>query len=175
MKTSIFAILMLAMLSVNAQTDKVTTKQIVEDKNFTFVASSALPMNSTEINAVLSKMSGANGGGGQINLVGSNYDVRITPDSLIVDLPYYGRAFSASMARDDAGYKFTSTKFIQETTPVKKGGWQITISPQDVKDGVRMSLTISPNGYASLNVNSNNKQSISYNGYLVAPKKVPSK
>jgi len=162
---------MLVALSVNGQTDKATTQRIVEAKNFIFVASSALPMNSNEINTILSKMPGANGGGGNINLVTGNYDVRITSDSLVVDLPYYGRSFTAPIGRDDAGYRFTSTKFTYESTVHKKGGWQISLTPQDSKDGVRMYFRISANGYASLTVSSNNKQSISYNGYLAEPKK----
>ncbi len=153
----------------HAQTDKATTKRIVEAKNFTFVASSAMPMNSTEINNILSRMPGVNGGG-NINLSGNSYDVRITPDSLIAYLPYYGRAFSAPVNRDNAGYKFTSTKFVYENKLRKKGGWQITLNPQDTRDGVRMNLTIMTNGYASLVVSSNTKQSITYNGYLTEPK-----
>jgi hypothetical protein len=171
MKKLIFILFMLTSLSLNAQTDKATTQRVVEAKNFTFIASSALPMNSNEINTILGKMSGANGGGGNINLVGSNYDVRITSDSLVVDLPYYGRSFSAPIGRDDAGYKFTSTKFTYERIVLKKGGWEIALNPQDVKDGVRMYFNISANGYASLTVSSNNKQSISYHGYLAEPKK----
>jgi hypothetical protein len=174
MKNLIFMLLMLITLSVNAQTDKATTQRIVEAKNFIFIASSALPMNSTEINNILSKMPGANGGG-NINLVSGNYDVRVTPDSLLVELPYYGRSFSAPIGRDYAGYKFTSTKFTYERSVPKKGGWQIALTPQDVKEGVRMYFTISTNGYASLTVSSNNKQSISYNGYLAEPKKELSK
>ncbi|MEJ5993499.1 DUF4251 domain-containing protein [Pedobacter sp. Du54] len=175
MKNLILILFTLISLSVYAQTDKATTKRIVEAKNFTFVASSALPMNSNEINTIFSKMPGANGGGGNINLVGDNYTVRVTSDSILVDLPYYGRAFTAPIARDDAGYKFTSTKFSYQPTAMKKGGWQIAINPQDSKDSVRMYFTISANGYASLTVSSINKQSISYNGYISEPKKELSK
>ncbi len=170
LKNIAFILLAFITLHVNAQTDKATTQRIVEAKNFIFVATSALPMNSTEINNVLSKMPGANGGG-NISLTGSNYDVRITPDSVIAYLPYYGRSFSAPMDRDDVGFKFTSTKFTYENEKGKKGSWQITVNPKDTKEGVRMSLSISSSGYASLVVISNNKQSISYNGYLAEPKK----
>ncbi len=156
-------------ISANAQTDKPTTKRIVEAKKFIFVASTALPMNSAEINSVLSRMPGANSGG-NIDLTGGNYDVRITPDSLISYLPYYGRAFSAPIDRNESGFKFTSTKFSFESTTRKKGGWQININPKDTKESVRMSLNISDNGYATLVVSSNNKQTITYNGYLKEPK-----
>ena len=169
MKSILFILFAFVSLQVNAQTDKATTQRIVEAKNFTFVATSAMPMNSTEINNILSRMPG--GAGGSINLTGSNYDIRITPDSVIAYLPYYGRAFSAPMSQDDNGYKFTSTKFSFESKLRKKGGWEVTIAPKDTKESVRMNLFISVNGYATLIVNSNNKQSITYNGYLVAPKK----
>lgn len=168
MKSILLSLFVFVSLHVNAQTDKATTQRIVEAKNFTFVASSAIPMNNAEINNILSRMPG--GSGGSINLTGSNYDIRITPDSVIAYLPYYGRAFSAPMNQDDNGYKFTSTKFSYKNSARKKGGWDITIIPQDTKENVRMNLTISVNGYASLVVSSNNKQSITYNGYLMEPR-----
>lgn len=168
-KNIAFVLLVLISFSVNAQTDKATTQRIVEAKNFTFVASSAIPLNGMEINNILSRMPG--GSGGNINLTGSNYDVRISPDSVMAYLPYYGRAFSAPINHDDNGYKFTSTKFSYKNSTRKKGGWEITINPQDTKDNVRMNLTVTVNGYATLTVSSNNKQSITYNGYLVEPKK----
>ncbi len=162
-------LLSLMAINVNAQTDKPTTKRIVEAKKFIFVASAALPMNSAEINTVLRSMPGANSGG-NIDLTGGNYDVRVTPDSLIAYLPYYGRSFSAPMDRNESGFKFTSTKFSYENTTRKRGGWQISINPKDTKESVRMSLNISDSGYATLVVNSNNKQTITYNGYLKEPK-----
>ncbi len=175
MKPIIFFLFALISFSVNAQTDKVTTQRIVEAKSFTFIASTANPMNSAEINNILSRMPGANGGGAAINLTGGNYDVRITKDSVVAYLPYYGRSFNAPLNQDDAGYKFTSTKFSIETTVRKKGGWQISVTPKDTKDNVRLYFTISVNGYASLNVSSNNKQSITYDGYLDDQKKRVSK
>lgn len=174
MKKILFMLFAVISFTVNAQTDKATTKRIVEAKNFTFIASTAMPMNSAEINSILTRMPGANGGG-NINLTGQNYDVRISQDSLVAYLPYYGRSFSAPMGRDDTGYKFTSTKFDFESKERKKGGWQISLNPKDTKESVRMSLTIGVNGYATLTINSNNKQSITYNGYLKESKKELSK
>lgn len=168
MKNIVLILFVFISLSANAQTDKATTQRIVEAKNFIFVASSAIPMNNVEINNILSRMPG--GSGGSVNLSGSNYDIRVTPDSIIAYLPYYGRSFSAPMNQDDNGYKFTSTKFSYKNNARKKGGWDITITPQDAKENVRMNLTISVNGYASLVISSNNKQSITYNGYLAEPR-----
>jgi hypothetical protein len=157
-------------LNASAQTDKATTNRIIDGKNYVFVATNAMPLNSTDINNIMSKMQGGNTGG-NISLTGGNYDVEVSSDSLIVYLPYYGRAYSASMNSDDNGYRFKSKKFTYETTKRKKGGWEIVINTKDVRDNVRMTLSISENGYGTLSVISNNRQSISYNGYLTEPKK----
>ncbi len=151
--------------SVNAQTNKATTTKIIEEKNYIFVATTAIPLNSTDINNILSRMPGSIGGGA-ISLSGGNYDLVITKDSLVSYLPFYGRAYRASLDNDENSYKFTSKDFTYSTTKRKKGGWDISISTKDIKENVRMNLTISENGYASLSVISNSKQSISYNGYI---------
>lgn len=149
----------------NAQTDKTTTAKIVADKNYVFVATAALPMNATDINNVISKMPG-NIGAGTINLNGSNYDLKIVGDSIIAYLPYYGRSFSAPINRDDSGIKFTSTDFTYKAEKRKKGGWQIDINIKDAKESPRLNLNITENGYGSLIVTTNSKQSITYNGYI---------
>lgn len=148
-----------------AQTDKATTAKIVAEKNYVFVATMAIPLNSVDINNVLRQLPG-NTGGGNINLNGNNYTVSVTGDSVVSYLPYYGRSFTAPIGNDENGYKFTTTKFNYQLTKRKKGGWNVAISPKDIKDNVRMDLNISENGYATLYVISNNKQSITYNGYL---------
>lgn len=162
--------LLVASVTANAQTDKATTKRIVDDKNFVFVATSAMPLNVTDISNVLNRMPGNMNTGGNISLTGSSYDLRITADSVVSYLPYYGRSFSAPIGRDESGFRFTSKKFSYTSKATKKGGWSININSQDVRDNVRMNLSVTQNGYATLNVVSNNKQSISYNGYISEPK-----
>ncbi|RZL47500.1 MAG: DUF4251 domain-containing protein [Pedobacter sp.] len=162
--------LVLIVFTANAQTDKATTIKIVEEKSYVFVATTAVPLNSADITAVFSKMSGPPNSGA-VNLTGSNYDLKITPDSIVAYLPYYGRAYVAPFGNDENGYKFTSKKFVYESKKGKKKGWDILIQSKDIRDNVRMNLSVSESGYATLNVISNNKQSISYNGYLSEIKK----
>ena len=117
----IIGILLISLLTfnANAQTDKATTAKIVAQKNYVFVATSATPLNSMDVNRVLSQMSG--GASSNINLTGDSYDLRITADSVVAYLPYYGRSYSAPLGRDESGYKFTAKDFTYTIKKVKRG------------------------------------------------------
>ncbi len=124
-------------------------KKNVESKHYTFLANYVLPQR---------------GGGKHLT---SEYDLRVTPDSVISFLPYFGRAyFDVPYGGGDGGIKFTSTRFTYEVKEKKKGGWEISIVPSDVKNLSRLLLYISPDGYASLSVNSVNRDFITFDGYL---------
>jgi hypothetical protein len=124
-------------------------KQKVETRHYTFNADYVLPMR---------------GGARQLT---TEYDLRVTPDSVISFLPYFGQAYlDVPYNPTDGGIKFTSTKFEYKVDERKKGGWEITINPKDVKNIQRLVIDISTDGYASLSVTSTNKDFISYNGAL---------
>lgn len=166
------AVILLSIFSLPAlaQTDKATTQRIVQDQDFVFQATSAMPMANADVNRVLSRLNNP-GGAGNINLSGSQYDLTIKKDSIVAYLPYYGRAYTSTMNPDDSGIKFKSKNFSYSNTKRKKGGWIISILTKDVKDNQRMTLNVSENGYATLNVTSNNRQPISFYGYISEPKK----
>lgn len=128
---------------------RIAVKNNIEAKRYTFSANNAIPLS-----------------GGTIQLT-SEYDLKITPDSIVSFLPYYGVAhFGVPYGSTDLGIKFTSTKFDYKATQNKKGGWQIIIKPKDVKNLQSMTLSISADGYGSLAVNSVNRDNISFDGYL---------
>jgi hypothetical protein len=81
-------------------------------------------------------------------------------------LPFFGRAYSLPYNSTDGGFNFTSTKFDYTSTPGKKGGWEIKIKPKDVQDFREFTLSISENGYGTLQALSNNRQTISFTGYV---------
>lgn len=154
-----------------AQTNKEITANIVAEKNYVFNANSAIPLASNDINNVLSRLPGVQQGG-VINLSGSQYDLKITPDSIVAYLPYYGRAYSAPYNSSESGIKFKSKDFSYQESKTKKGAYSISIKTNDLKtENYQLMLNISANGYASLSVNSHNKQSINFNGYLSEAKK----
>lgn len=165
LKTLCAAAIAFISLNAAAQTDKTTTAKIVEAKTYTFVARSATPLNVQDISAVMSRMPGGMQGG-TIQLNETYYEVKVTPDSVIAFLPYYGRSFTAPINQTEGGVKFTSTKFEYKSTKGRKRGWDIVLSPKDGKENYRLSLNIGDEGYATLSLNSNEKQSITYQGYL---------
>ncbi len=155
-------------MQVSGQTDKETTLKIINEQNFIFHATSAMPMANQEVNNILSRMPGGSGAG-MIQLSGSQYELVVTKDSIEAYLPYYGRAYSATL-NPDSGTKFKSKKFKYKADKRKKGSWIITMNFKDAKDTQSMILNVSENGYANLIVNNNNRQPISFNGYLSEPK-----
>ena len=123
-------------------------QNLINSKNYVFVAQTAFPI-----------------GGRAINLT-SPYHVTVSGDTVASDLPYFGRAFVASINPSDGGIRFTSTNSNYKVKGRKKGGWEIIILPKDSKDVRQMFLSVSESGYGTLQVVSNNRQQISYNGYV---------
>jgi hypothetical protein len=146
---SFLSILMLLALSpLKAQTtDAIVVQKMIDAKNYKFIAQSLTPQR-----------------GGVRNLT-SLYDLTVTEKSIVADLPFFGRGYSATMDPNDAGIKFTSTDF-EYTTEIIKKGWYITIKPKDARGVSQLFLTIFNNGIASLQVQNINRDGITFNGYV---------
>jgi hypothetical protein len=108
---------------------------------------------------------------GRQRFLTSEYTVSISKDTIVSYLPYFGRAYSATIGSTDGGIKFTSVDFDYKISERKKGGWEISIHPKGGQDVQKLNFTVYNNGTAYLFVNSNNRQSISFNGYVSARKK----
>lgn len=135
--------------SIQAQDiDPATVQKAVESKNYVFKAETASPQR---------------GGFRQLT---PEYELIVKPDTVVSYLPYYGRSFSAPINPSETGIKFTSMNYKYTVNKKKKNRWDITIEPTDVSDIRDLSLTVFDNGRASLRVNSNNRDAISFDGYL---------
>ena len=162
-------LLFLTLLSSNpasAQNTKITRaqktaekkqaiKNMIDNQNFVFMAQMALPLGWRTI---------------QLNY---NYNVTVSKDSIDCYLPYYGRAYVAPINPTDptqTGIQFKTKKFDYNNSSNKKSGWEITLVPHDVKETRQMILSVSDLGYANLNIISNNRQPISFNGYITENK-----
>lgn len=168
---NILVLLLLAFISIgiaNAQSTRKERKaahvdeikQIVDDQNYVFKANYVNPMR------------------GAGRALTSDYDLVVSKDTVKAFLPYFGRAYTAPYNPTEGGIKFTNTHFTYTSTAGKKGGWNIIIKPtgkdkniSDWRDVQTMRLDISPDGYASLQVISSNRDAISFNGTVEKRKK----
>jgi len=159
----IVAVLIISVFSINAQeTEKKSKKElkaekkaqeieeikaIVESKTFVFKASNANPMKGRTINLT------------------SDYDVKITKDSIFSYLPYYGVAYSASYGGTDSPMIFDEPF---ETCDMEKtkNGYRVEVSTKNGSDKLEFYFNVSESGSTTLSVSSINRQSISYYGNL---------
>ena len=134
--------------STDRDKKKVDVKQWVQEKDFVFVAQSMIPARRG------------------IRQLTSYYDLLLNHDTLRSFLPYFGRSYTAPIGQTKSPLDFTSTDFKYTVEDRKRGGYEITIEPQDVRNVQQFYLTVFDNGSASLRVNSNDREAISFNGYI---------
>lgn len=108
-------------------------------------------------------------GGG--HMLTSDYDLKVSKDTLDVFLPYFGRAYVAPVDPTQGGIQFKTTRFDYKAKTNKKGGWDVVITPKernsnDMRDVQTFRLSITSAGYATLNVTSTNRDPISFDGYI---------
>ena len=96
------------------------------------------------------------------------YDLTVTKDRVTAYLPHFGRATTAPIDPTDGGIKFTSQSFVYNVKPRKNGGWDVMIDLKDVATVTALTLTFFDNGSATLDVNSNQRDPISFKGTISA-------
>lgn len=158
--TTTFLFVILAATAMPQDKEDSSIEQAIQTKNFIFKAESATPQR------------------GRMRQLAPDYDVVVRPDSIISALPYFGRAYTAPINSSDGGINFTSSSFdysVNQINKKKKSYWEIKIKPKDVSDVSELYLTVFDNGSASLRVNSNNRESISFDGIVHEGKPIDKK
>jgi hypothetical protein len=154
MKYTAMAILSLALSSIWAQdstrqtTGKASVNTSVTQQEFTFTAESATPL------------------GGRYIILNYPYSFKITGDSIQCYLPYYGRAYIAPYSPQDGPLTFTSTDFIYQVTKSDGKKQELTIETKDRTYNNKFFFTIFSNGTAQLQVTSNDRQPINFQGRI---------
>lgn len=124
-------------------------RNALEIQEFRFEATRAVPTNMRPVNLTPS------------------FDVRVSPDSVRVHLPFFGRAFRAPMHPTEGPYNFTSTNFDYEVRPGHRAGnWLVRIAFRDLYREVIFNFDIWENGAASLNIIDMDRQSILFHGNI---------
>ena len=134
--------------SVSKQESIARITEKVENRNFAFVPRTALPMGGKSIN------------------ISYGYSLKVSQDSIIAYLPYYGRAYSAPTPGDNGGIKFTSTDFEYLMEKKNNGMWDAVITIKDNRNNYKLMLQMGNTGYGSLTVQDNTRQSITFNGQI---------
>lgn len=93
------------------------------------------------------------------------YSLIVRKDSILCNLPYFGRAYRVDSYGGDGGIRFQSTKFSSVLTR-KKGMYEMKITTQDTPDKYDLLFVVGDTGYGTLTVNSTNRQSISFYGTI---------
>src|SRR5438309_10072754 len=103
-KAVLALILSIGLTTVGFSQDKqAKVKSMVEAKHYEFVAQSAMPMS------------------GPVRQLTSEYDLKVSSNSVDAYLPYFGRAYQAPTDPTKGGIEFSSKNFGYHSKPSKKG------------------------------------------------------
>lgn len=137
---------------------------LVNSKEFTFHAERANPTNYDVIN-VMNSM--PNSTSTRILQLNGDYTVELKNNNLEVVLPYFGRLFNPTYGNtSNNSYRFTSKDFTVDKSQNKKGNWIVKIKPNDVNNVDQIIIEVYKNGKAFTSVRSNDRQPITYDGFV---------
>ncbi|MCW1964248.1 DUF4251 domain-containing protein [Chryseobacterium viscerum] len=144
--------------------DSKTVDTLINSQEFTFHAERANPTNYDVIN-VMNSMPNATAT--RILNLNGDYTIDVSKNTLDVVLPYFGRVFNPSYGNtSDNSYRFTSKDFTVSKIQNKKGKWTLKFKPNDVRTVDEVNIEIFKNGKAFVSMRSNDRQPISYDGYI---------
>lgn len=143
--------------------DQQSLNKVLADKEFTFMAKHANPTNYDVINVMNSL---PNSTSNRMLELDYGYGYTIKNNVLEVTLPYFGRTYIPSMDPEKASYRFTSKDFEMNEIDGRKGSRIFIIVPHDVQYVRRIITEVYTNGKAYVSIDSNDRQPISYDGYL---------
>lgn len=142
--------------------DSKTVDALVNSQDFTFHAQRANPTN-YDVIKVMNSM--PNSTSTRILDLNGDYTIIVKDKMLDVVLPYFGRSFKANIGGDNS-YRFTSKDYTVTKSQNKKGKWTIKIKPNDVNNVDEIIIEVFKNGKAFTSVRGNDRQPISYDGYI---------
>jgi hypothetical protein len=139
-------------------------EELTSNNQFTFMAERANPTNNDVINVMNSLPNGASS---RILNLDYGYTVVLKEKEIEVTLPYFGRMFNPSYDTSKNSYRFTTKDFDLNKNQNKKGNWIYTIKPKDLQNISEINIEIYKNGKAFVSIDANDRQPISYDGYVM--------
>jgi hypothetical protein len=145
--------------------DTQTVTALVNSDDYSFHAQRATPTNYDVINIMNSMPNSTSTR--ILDLSGSNYSIDLRKDTLEVTLPYFGRVFNPTYGNTSQNsYRFTSKDFTVTKSQGKKGKWIVKIKVNDQSTVDEIIIEVFKNGKAYTSIRSNDRQPISYDGYI---------
>lgn len=120
---------------------------LVTNRTFTFSAREAIPASMPVMHLT------------------SEYDLKVSGDSVFVFLPYYGRAYTADYMSREGGIKVKGL-VDDYYLATERDQYRIDFEIKTESDTYQFRLSVWKSGYASLYVNCYNRQFISFSGIL---------
>lgn len=140
-------------------------ENLISDRQFTFMAEKANSSNPDVINAANSI---PNYSASRMMRLDYGYTLTVKENALSATLPYFGRVYNPSINNiEKQGIKFDSKDFSMTQEKSKKGTYLMKITPRDVSHINVLILEIYKNGKAILSVDAQDRQPISYDGYIM--------
>lgn len=136
---------------------------MMEKEEFTFMAEKVNITNPDVMNAMNSIPGGSTA---RLQELGYGYDIVLDHNEMKVHLPYFGRTYNPARGQDKTGLYFTSKDYSVEKKDGKKGKKIFTVRPNDINYISAIFIEISSNGRAYVSVNANDRQPISFSGYI---------
>lgn len=162
--TVLLTLVFLSSCSTQNISNSPAVAELLEKGEFTFMAERANPSNLDVVN-VMNSIPG--GSSSRILNLDSGYTIEIRKDELQVTLPYFGRMYTASMDPSKNSYRFTSKDFSVKRSEGKKGRSIFTIIANDQQNIGSINMEVFKNGKAYVSIDSNDRQPISYDGYIM--------
>jgi hypothetical protein len=125
---------------------------LVDSKTFVFKATRAIPT-----------------GFKSMDLTTNPNFVKFSPELIVSEMPYFGRAYSVSYG-GDAGLKFEGKPEVY-TVEKKKKAYSLEARVKSSNDYFTIHLSVGFEGSSSMSISSNNRSSISYNGEIFPQEK----
>lgn len=136
---------------------------MIEKEEFTFMAEKVNITNQDVINTMNSLPGGSSA---RMQNLDYGYDIVFEDKEMTVHLPYFGRTYTASRNSNENGYTFTSKDYSIEKSEGKKGKIILKVKPNDNSKVSAIFIEITSNGKAYVSIDSNDRQPISYIGYI---------
>lgn len=145
------------------------TKALIDSRNYQFIANWANPLGN-DISNVMSGIPGAGAvfRGNRVDLIGNTNFIKISQNTVDINMPYFGRAFNSrinSTTRNGIEFKGQIQDYKVKANN-KKYRFDIEFKTKSDTDSSDYQFTVNSGGGTKLTLSTSNRQIITYDGLI---------